>query len=257
MKDRKDIILSYVNQINDYYQNIAGIDIQPFPKVLLDETPNDENELQIRTGQYVPKHMEIDLFIGNRQLKDILRTYCHELLHHSQNIKNPEMFEKMFKGGTLEENPKLKTVEGNAYLNGNLAFRMFTEWLKTNKERNIDMKVAKKVKKTIQPYSLARSAADFMNESAVAPGMATGGDINSQHNKIDEEAARYIETEGWLKAFLLASSILLKGASTFARIEDIRDIGAQMYDLGTDIENMMFKLAKAGRLPKEGYNKAN
>jgi len=36
-------------------------------------------------GQYDPNQRHLDVYIGNRNLADILRTLCHELVHHRQN----------------------------------------------------------------------------------------------------------------------------------------------------------------------------
>jgi hypothetical protein len=36
-------------------------------------------------GQYNPNQRHLDVYIGNRNLADILRTLCHELVHHRQN----------------------------------------------------------------------------------------------------------------------------------------------------------------------------
>jgi hypothetical protein len=36
-------------------------------------------------GQYDPNQKHLDVYIGNRNLADILRTLCHELVHHRQN----------------------------------------------------------------------------------------------------------------------------------------------------------------------------
>lgn len=40
----------------------------------------------ISTGNYNPETNIITLYVKNRHLKDILRTFCHELIHHNQNI---------------------------------------------------------------------------------------------------------------------------------------------------------------------------
>ena len=36
-------------------------------------------------GEYNPNQRHLDVYIGNRNLADILRTLCHELVHHRQN----------------------------------------------------------------------------------------------------------------------------------------------------------------------------
>ena len=59
--------------------------IDPLPKlILLDENDqkNDIDDLLISTGGYFPQLKQIVLYIDNRHLKDIMRSYCHELIHH-------------------------------------------------------------------------------------------------------------------------------------------------------------------------------
>lgn len=70
--------------------------------------------------------MTITLFIDNRHVKDILRSYCHEMIHHIQNISD-ENFKNMNMNGSLVENKELEDVEGDAYRRGNIMFRKWTE----------------------------------------------------------------------------------------------------------------------------------
>jgi hypothetical protein len=36
-------------------------------------------------GEYIPSKKHVYVYVGNRNLADILRTLCHELVHHKQN----------------------------------------------------------------------------------------------------------------------------------------------------------------------------
>ena len=81
----------------------------------------------ISTGNYNPETNIITLYVKNRQLKDILRTFCHELIHHNQNITDQEGFALVNKGGTLQENDELTRLESDAYSRGNVLFRKWTE----------------------------------------------------------------------------------------------------------------------------------
>ena len=60
-------------------------------------------------------------------MKDILRSFCHELIHHNQNITDPEGFKLVNKGGKLSENDELTMIETDAYSRGNIMFRKWTE----------------------------------------------------------------------------------------------------------------------------------
>lgn len=63
------------------------------------------------------------LFIDGRHIKDILRTFCHEMVHRHQNIVNPQQFMDSEGDVPLAKAPKLRKIEGEAYLKGNLLFR--------------------------------------------------------------------------------------------------------------------------------------
>ena len=67
------------------------------------------------------------LFIDNRHIKDILRTFCHEMVHRNQNIVDPDGFAAKTSNLPLAEDEELKQIESEAFLYGNLLFREFTE----------------------------------------------------------------------------------------------------------------------------------
>jgi len=90
----------------------------------------------IPTGNYNPKTNVITLYVKNRQLKDILRTLSHELIHHNQYLTNPGEFMRINKSGNLKDNIELEKIEADAYTRGNVLFRKWTEESK-NKEKSI------------------------------------------------------------------------------------------------------------------------
>ena len=99
------------------------IQIKPFPEIHLN---NDEQEgLFIRTGYYEPSKKSVTLFVDGRHPKDILRSLAHELIHHNQNLRDPEF--DWGGGGDLEQDDRLRKLEGEAYLKGNIYFREWTE----------------------------------------------------------------------------------------------------------------------------------
>ena len=126
----------WVSQINEYLREVQKYQIDPLPEVILDDSKNDPSNLLIGTGHYDCRTCQIVLRTSGRHLKDILRTYCHELVHHHQNLDNQDYFKRIWKGGDLVDNPELQEIEAEAYLQGNLNFRKFTEWLnKFSKEQ--------------------------------------------------------------------------------------------------------------------------
>ena len=116
----------WIEELEKYFDEI-GFDVKPLPTVVLDQSPNPEDELFIKTGYYDPTSNNLVLFVDNRHIKDILRTFCHEMVHRHQNIVNPGQFDESEGDMPLAQAPKLKKIESEAFLYGNLLFRQFTE----------------------------------------------------------------------------------------------------------------------------------
>lgn len=125
-EDKKDMLNFWIEKIVDFLRE-SGVEVDPMPEVVLDETPNREDELFIKTGYYDPGSNQLVMFIDNRHIKDILRTFCHEMVHRHQNAVDPDGFMNSASNLPLEQDRKLEELEGEAYLMGNLLFRRFTE----------------------------------------------------------------------------------------------------------------------------------
>jgi Zn-dependent peptidase ImmA (M78 family) len=75
---RTDIIGDFVN----YSAEQLGIERLPQIYLIADREFAVKNR---SFGSYVPKTGQLNVYIGNRNLADILRTLAHELVHHRQN----------------------------------------------------------------------------------------------------------------------------------------------------------------------------
>jgi 8-oxo-dGTP pyrophosphatase MutT (NUDIX family) len=75
-----------------------------------------------RTAHYDPNNHCITLYTLNRHPKDILRSYCHELIHHMQNVED-----RLHNITTtnINKDDALKELEREAYEKGNMLLR---EW---------------------------------------------------------------------------------------------------------------------------------
>ena len=134
----KALIKFWINRINDYVRNVEHIQIDPLPNLELSNAKNSQSDMLISTGGYMPAVKTIVLHIDNRHLKDILRSYCHELIHHNQNLDNNDYIRRVFNAPQdLVDNPELEELEGDAYLRGKLVFRRFTEWFKRQQTSSI------------------------------------------------------------------------------------------------------------------------
>ena len=93
MEDRIEIIKDFIR----YAQIELGI--ENFPKINL--VTNREFATNHHSfGSYKPESVELNVYVANRNLADILRTLAHELVHHRQNELGMEM-----DGGTGSEIP--------------------------------------------------------------------------------------------------------------------------------------------------------
>lgn len=125
-QERKiDMLNFWIEELVKYFNEI-GFEVNPLPKISFDFTPNPEDELFIKTGYYQPDANELVLFIDGRHIKDILRTFCHEMVHRNQHLRDPQ-FASHTSNLPLEEDQVLKKIESEAFLKGNLLFRGFTE----------------------------------------------------------------------------------------------------------------------------------
>lgn len=122
---------TYINSILKYMKS-EGLNIYPFPKISLNR--DEQNGLFITTGYYVPTEKKIVLFCKDRHPKDILRSFCHELIHHMQNLEGKDL--NFTNQDDVKDNKELEKLEAEAYLKGNIYFRKWTEYERQN-DKNI------------------------------------------------------------------------------------------------------------------------
>lgn len=111
-----------IQQIVDYISD-QGIELSPLPQVMLDNS--DQAGLLIKTGYYDPDKSLIVLFTKDRHPKDILRTLAHELIHHHQKLIGKGI--NSLDTNQVVDSKDLEELEGEAYREGNLYFRKWTE----------------------------------------------------------------------------------------------------------------------------------
>jgi hypothetical protein len=125
-------LVPYLLSLSEYIQN-SGINIMPYPKVVISNSAEYANDPFGKTAYYNPMNSSVTLYVAGRHIKDVLRSYAHELIHHNQNISG--MFEEShidsLKDPLYSQNNKhLRKMEADAYLRGNLVFRDWTEGFK-------------------------------------------------------------------------------------------------------------------------------
>jgi hypothetical protein len=104
-----------------------GMEIQPLPKVqFIDDDTDNAQDILGTTAYYDPQSKTIVLYTLDRHPKDILRSFCHEMVHHEQNMKGTL---GDIKTQNTTEDSHLDEIEREAYEKGNIMFRNWTDSL--------------------------------------------------------------------------------------------------------------------------------
>ena len=128
-KTKDEAITKYFEPLAKFMKG-EGLNVAPFPKVKLNW--DEQDGLFIKTGYYEPESKTITIFCAGRHPKDILRTFAHEMIHHSQNLDGVDL--NFSSEDAVKDNDKLEEVESEAYLKGNVMFRKWTEHANKNEE---------------------------------------------------------------------------------------------------------------------------
>ena len=104
-----------------------GMNITPLPKIVFKhgDTKNAKEFLG-KTAYYNPETMEIVLYTEGRHPKDIVRSFSHEMVHHTQNLEG--RLGNVSTTNTLEDD-HLDRLEQEANLNGTMTLRNWTDSL--------------------------------------------------------------------------------------------------------------------------------
>jgi len=125
-------IVPYLLNLSEYIHN-SGIKIMPYPKVIISSDQQYATNPFGKTAYYDPTQNSVTLFVAGRHIKDVLRSYAHELIHHNQNLSG--MFDKSHLDSLsdpryAEKDKHLLQMEKDAYLRGNIAFRFWEDSMK-------------------------------------------------------------------------------------------------------------------------------
>lgn len=108
------------------YMAAKGMKVEPFPKIILKEDLIESSWLFGKTAYYDPADMEITLYTAGRHPKDILRSLAHEMIHHKQNLEG-RIGDGRIQTTNVNEDEYLQEIEKEAYLEGNMCFREWTD----------------------------------------------------------------------------------------------------------------------------------
>jgi hypothetical protein len=135
-KTKKDNdLVPWLISITEYMEN-NGLKVRPAPKVILSKDKSFVNDVFGKTAWYEPTNKSITLITEGRHPKDILRSYAHELVHHSQNLRGDMQesnVDDLKDPNYTQNNKHLRKLEAEAYLSGNLNFRDWEDKQKNKK----------------------------------------------------------------------------------------------------------------------------
>ena len=116
--------MEYKEKFGGLYKDAKDkFNIQQAPKLLLRKDEENAEQIFGRTAHYDPQEQTIVIFITNRHPKDILRSFCHEMIHHVQNERGDLAMGDASSPTYAQDDEHMRKMESEAYLEGNLLLR--------------------------------------------------------------------------------------------------------------------------------------
>jgi hypothetical protein len=124
-------IIPYIMDLSEYMS--GKVELKPYPNLIFSSDARYEKDPFGKTAFYDPERKLIVLYTAGRHIKDVLRSFAHEMIHHNQNITG--MFSKEHHHGLsdpryAEHDEHLAKMEADAYLRGNMLFRTWDDQYK-------------------------------------------------------------------------------------------------------------------------------
>jgi len=127
----------HIDSLNGYMED-KGMNVTPLPSlVFIHDDVDNAQDVMGKTAFYNPNKREIVLYTLYRHPKDVLRSYAHEMIHHIQNLE--DRLGNITTTDTREDD-HLTDIEREAYTDGNLAFRKWTETLTESQKSTLSLK---------------------------------------------------------------------------------------------------------------------
>ena len=127
--------MKYKENFGDLYKVAKNkFNIQQAPKLILRQDEDNAEKIFGRTAHYEPETKTIVIFITNRHPKDILRSFCHEMIHHVQNERGDLDIKGDLSSTYAQDDDHMREMEKEAYLEGNLLFRDHEDQFKYEKK---------------------------------------------------------------------------------------------------------------------------
>ena len=195
------------------------------PRLFLQNNKENGRAMLGNTAHYDPAQKSITLFITNRHPKDILRSFCHELVHHCQNERGDLSFEKLktMNKNYAQENEHMRKMEEEAYLQGNMCFRDWEDGLDNKLQYTMQiaeqkfLKESKKMSVKITKKFLKETISKILDQKIISE-QEKGGDFTGLPPDLKKVIKAYSEG-GLVGAKKKASEIVKSKTSGLSDME--------------------------------------
>ena len=116
--------INYVPYIAGILEHMLkkGMTVLPLPEIKTREDEENAANVFGRTAYYDPTKKEVVLYVTGRHPKDVLRSFCHEMIHHMQNLEGRL---PLITTTNTQEDAALNEIEKEAHYLGSMTMR---EW---------------------------------------------------------------------------------------------------------------------------------
>ena len=133
--------INYVPYIAGILEHMVrkGMKVLPLPEIKTREDQENAANVFGRTAYYDPTKKEVVLYVTGRHPKDVLRSFCHEMIHHMQNLEGRL---PAFTTTNTQEDSALNEIEKEAHYLGSMTMREWEDSVKNEYNDPQDGKAA-------------------------------------------------------------------------------------------------------------------
>lgn len=130
--DDEDIVPLICSLMSSMINDDCNFREEDIPVIYFNDDPQEGIKPQFkRTGSYFPDNNSIIVYVYGRSLKDILRSFAHELIHADQ-FKNKGWDLYPAANGLGEDaGEAAEKIEGDAYYRGNIGLRRWEDKMRS------------------------------------------------------------------------------------------------------------------------------
>tara|TARA_R110000868_G_scaffold6288_1_gene35828 strand:- start:3016 stop:6174 length:3159 start_codon:yes stop_codon:yes gene_type:complete len=104
-----------------------GMKVIPLPEIKTRQDEENAAKTFGKTASYDPGKKEVVLYVTGRHPKDVMRSFCHEMIHHMQNLEGRL---PMITTTNTQEDSALNEIEKEAHFLGSMTMREYEDSIK-------------------------------------------------------------------------------------------------------------------------------